>query len=67
MTFFLFPWMKKVLEGKCFADVEEVKPKKVEALKGIKTHEFETVLSSGRNISVGVLHQMESTLKMTEA
>ena len=41
MTFFLFPWMKKVLEGKCFADVEEVRPKKVEALKGIKTHEFE--------------------------
>ena len=25
--FFLFPWMKKVLEGKHFADVEEVKQK----------------------------------------
>ena len=33
--------MKKVLKGKCFADVEEVKQKMAEALlKGIKVHEF---------------------------
>ena len=33
---FLFPQMKKILKGKCFADVEEVKQKSVEALRGIK-------------------------------
>ena len=32
--------MKKVLKGKCFADVEEVKQKTAEALKGIKIDEF---------------------------
>ena len=37
-----------------------------EALKGFKIDEFKTVLSSGQNISIGVLHQMESTLRMTE-
>ena len=37
-----------------------------EALKGIKTNEFKTVLSSGKNISIGELHQMESTWKVTK-
>ena len=37
---FLFPWMKKILKGKCFADVEEVKQKMAEALKGIKIDKF---------------------------
>ena len=32
--------MKKVLKGKHFADVEEVKQKAAEALKGVKTDEF---------------------------
>ena len=32
--------MKKVLKGKHFADVEEVKQKLAEALKGIKINEF---------------------------
>ena len=50
-----------------FADVEEVKQKMAEALKGIKIDEFKAFLSSGKNISIGVLHQMESTLKVTEA
>ena len=31
--FFLFPWMKKVLKGKRFANVEEVKQKMAETLK----------------------------------
>ena len=39
-NFFLFPWMKKVLEGKHFANVEEVKQKMAEAPKGIKINEF---------------------------
>ena len=39
-NFFLFPWMKKVLKGKSFADVEEIKQKTAEALKGIKIDKF---------------------------
>jgi histone-lysine N-methyltransferase SETMAR len=38
--FFLFPQMKKVLKGKRFADVEEVKKKMMEVLKGITLKEF---------------------------
>ena len=38
--FFMFPQMKKVLRGKCFANGEQVKQKMAEALKGIKTYEF---------------------------
>ena len=40
VTYFVFPWVKKVLKGKHFADVEEVKQNTVEALKGIKINEF---------------------------
>ena len=40
--------MKNVLKRKHFADVEEVKQKMAEALKGIKIKEFKTVLSSGK-------------------
>ena len=43
-----FSQMKKVLKGKHFADVEEVKQKMAEARKGIKISEFKTVLSSGK-------------------
>ena len=32
--------MKKVLKGKCFADVEEMKQKTAEALKDTKIDEF---------------------------
>jgi len=39
--FFLFPRMKKVLKGKRFADVEEVKKKTTEALNGISLQEFQ--------------------------
>ena len=38
--------MKKVLKGKRFADVEEVKQKAAEALKDI--NELKAVLSSGK-------------------
>ena len=34
--FFLFPKMKKVLKGKHFASVEDMKQKVAEELKGIK-------------------------------
>ena len=33
----LFPWMKKVLKGECFAHVEEVKQKLAKAPKCLKT------------------------------
>ena len=36
----LVSWMKNILKGKHFADVEEVKQKMAEALKGIKIYEF---------------------------
>ena len=37
---FLFPELKKVLKGKHFPDVEEVKQTMANALKGIKIDEF---------------------------
>ena len=36
----LFPWMKKVLKGKCFADVQQVNQKVAGAQKGIKIDDF---------------------------
>ena len=42
--FFLFLWMKKVLEGKRFANVEEVKQKMAEALNGIKIYQLKNCL-----------------------
>ena len=49
-NYFLFPLMKKVLKGKRFANVEEVKQtnKKMPGKKGIKINEFKTILSSGK-------------------
>ena len=58
--------MKKVLTGKHFADVEEVKQKTVEALKGIKIDEFKNCFEQWKEVSTYVLHQMESTSKVTE-
>ena len=58
---------KKGPKGKHVADVEEEKQKMVEALKGIKWMSLNTVFSSGKNVSIGALHQMEGTLKVTEA
>ena len=64
--FILFPWMKKVLKGRCFADVEKVKEKMAEALKGIKIDEFRNCFEQWKKVSIGVLHQMERTLEVTE-
>ena len=57
--------MKKVLKEKCFASKEEMKQKMAEALKVIKIDKFKIVLSSGKCVLIGVLHQIESTLKVT--
>ena len=48
--YFLFPWMKKVLKGKCFAGVEEVKQKMAEALKGIKINVFRNSLEQWESL-----------------
>ena len=61
--FGLFPQMKK---GKGFACAEEVKQKTAEALKGIQIDRFKNCSEQWKNILIGVLHQMESTLKGTE-
>ena len=42
--FFIFPRMKKVLKRKRFADVEEVKKKTTEELRGIILQEFQDCL-----------------------
>ena len=58
---FLFPQMKKVLKGKRFAIVEEVKQKMAGALKGTKIDEFKNCFEQWKKHLIGVLHQMEST------
>ena len=57
--------MKKALEGKHFADVEEVKQKTAEALKGIQTDKFKSCFEQWKKVLRAVLHRMESTLKVT--
>ena len=64
-NFFLFPWMKNTLKWKYFAKVEEGKQKTAGALKGIKIDEFKNC-SEQWNVSIGVLHRMKNTLKVTE-
>ena len=67
VTFSFSPWMKKVLKGKCFVLVEEVKQKMAEALKGIKINEFKNCFVQWeKNVSTGGSHQMESPSKVTE-
>ena len=58
--------MKKVLKGKCFANVEEAEKNIAEALKGIKIDEFKSCFEQWKKVSVGVSHHMESTLKVNE-
>ena len=63
---FLFPLMKKVLKKKHFADVEKVKQKTAETLKGIKINIFKNCFEQWKKYLESVLHQMENTLKVTE-
>ena len=53
--FCVFPWMKNVLKRKHFADVEEVKQKMAEALKGIKINKFKQFWAVGKNVKWRVL------------
>ena len=59
--------MKLILKGKHFADVEDIKQKMTQALKGIKINEFKNCFEQWKKVLIaGVLHQMESALKVTE-
>ena len=57
--------MKKSSKGNVFASVEEVQQKTAETLTGIRIDELTDCLEQWKNVSIGVLHQMESTLKVT--
>ena len=58
---------EKSPQGKHFADVEEAKQKTAKALKGIKINEFKNYFKQWKKkVLIGVLYQMESTLKATE-
>ena len=58
--------MEEVFKGKHLADVEKLKQKMTEALKGIKIDEFKNCFEEWKNILIGILHQMENILKVTE-
>ena len=58
--------MRKSPQRESFADVEEVKQKNGRGTKRHQNQQLQKLLSSGKNVSIGVLHQMESTLQVTE-
>ena len=58
--------MKKVLKGKCFANVVEVKQKTAEALKGIKIYEFKNCFDQWKKCLCRYIASNESTLKVPE-
>ena len=59
---------EKSPQRETFAHVEEVNQKKMaETLKGIKIDKFKNYFEQWKkNISIGVLHQMDSILKVTD-
>ena len=64
--FFLFLWVKKVLKGKCFADVEEVKQKLAESLKGIKINEYKNCFEQWKKCLDKCIASNGEYLKVTE-
>ena len=64
--FFFVSLDEKSPQGKHFTDMEEVKQKLTEVLKGIKIDKLTNCYEQWKNVSIGVLHQMESTLKVIE-
>ena len=56
--------MKIALKSKCFADVEEVEQNMSEALSH-QNDEFKNCFEQWKNVSIIVLHQMDSLLKVT--
>ena len=64
--FCLFAQVKKVLRGKHFADVEEVKQKTAEALKDIKMDEFRNCFEQWKKCLNSCIASVERALKVTE-
>ena len=58
--------MKKLLREKRTADVEEVKQKNGRSTKRHQNEQVQTLFWAMEKVSIGVSHQMESTLKVTE-
>ena len=59
--------MKKVLKGKHFASVEEVKQKTAEALKGIKIDKFKNCFGQWKkHVNKCTASKGEHILKVTE-
>ena len=56
----------KSSKANVFAHVEEVKQKMAEALKDIKMNEFKNCFEQWKKVSIGVLRQTGSTLKVTK-
>ena len=65
-NFSFFSADEKSLQRKNFADVEVVKQKTAQTLKGIKIDEFKNYFEQWKNISIDAPHQMESALKVAE-
>ena len=59
--------MKKSPQRKHFVNVEEVKQVNGRSIKRHQNEQVQTLFSAvGENVSIGALHQMESTWKVTE-
>ena len=58
--------MKKVFKGKCFADVEEMRQKAAEALKGIKIDEFKNCFEQCERCLRRCIASNGEYLKVTE-
>ena len=63
--FFLISLVENSLQKETFCQCGSVKQKMAEALKGMKIDEFKNCFEQWRKVSISVLHQMESTLKVT--
>ena len=63
---FWLPWMKNVIKGKHFANEEEMKQKNGRNTERHQNRQGQNCFEQWKNVSIGVLHQMDSTLKVTE-
>uniref|UniRef100_A0A8D9A836 Uncharacterized protein n=1 Tax=Cacopsylla melanoneura TaxID=428564 RepID=A0A8D9A836_9HEMI len=62
LDFYLSPKMKKVLKGKRFADIDDVKRHVTAALAGIRENELKRASNNGMPPYASVLKSKESTL-----
>ena len=60
---FLFPWMNKVLKGKRFASVEEVKQNNNRSTKRHQNQAVQNCFEQWKKVLIGVMHQREGTLR----